>query len=89
MSNPEQSKINEQLGKLLEDVSSLAEQVQLKLHLGGMDAKDAWKNLEPRVSELKQRVTATSGTVAQDLSKSASDLKTELHDLAALLGITK
>jgi len=89
MSDAEQNKIDVELQKLVQDVTSLADQVQLKLHLGGMDAKDAWQRLEPRVSELKQRVASTSEDLARDLSKSASELKTELHDLGALLGLIK
>jgi hypothetical protein len=89
MSDAEKSKSDEELQKVVQDVTSLAEQVQLKLHLGGMDAKDAWQRLEPRVSELKQRVASTSEALGRDLNKSASELKTELHDLGKRFGLTK
>jgi gas vesicle protein len=89
MSNSEQNKIKEELDQLMEELTALADQVQLKLHLGGMDAQDAWRRLEPQLSELKERVSSASGALAQEAKKSAADVKAELHDLGALLGLTK
>ncbi len=81
--------LERELSGVVRDLSALADEVKLKVHLGSMDAKDAWERLEPRVSQLKERVTTTKGQLLSELNASAKDLKAELHDLGALLGIDK
>ena len=33
---------------------TLRDEIRVKLHLAGMDAKDQWKKLEPRLHEIEQ-----------------------------------
>lgn len=35
-------------------LQQLRDEIRLKLHLAGMDAKDAWAKLEPKVHEAEQ-----------------------------------
>jgi hypothetical protein len=39
-----------------DDVKRIADEVKLKLHLAGMEAKEQWKKLEPKMIELEQKV---------------------------------
>lgn len=41
-----------------DDVKRIADEVKLKLHLAGMEAKEQWKKLEPKMMELEQKVKA-------------------------------
>jgi hypothetical protein len=45
-----------QVDRAIEELKAMRDEIKLKLHLGGMDAKDAWKKLEPRetASELRR-----------------------------------
>ncbi len=40
--------------KSLELMSTLRDEVRMKLHLAGMDAKDEWRKLEPRLAEAEK-----------------------------------
>ena len=33
---------------------TLSDEVRVKLHLAGMDAKDEWKKIEPRLAEIER-----------------------------------
>jgi intergrase/recombinase len=39
-----------------DDVKRIAEEVKLKLHLAGMEAKEQWKKFEPKMIELETKV---------------------------------
>jgi hypothetical protein len=41
-----------------DDVKRIADEVKLKLHLAGMEAKEKWKKLEPKMIELENKVKA-------------------------------
>jgi ElaB/YqjD/DUF883 family membrane-anchored ribosome-binding protein len=40
-----------ELAKSLDLLRTLRDEARVKLHLGGMDAKDRWSKLEPRIEE--------------------------------------
>ena len=48
-----------------DDIRRVADELQLKIHLAGMDARDRWHALEPRLAEL-QRAIARAGQRAGD-----------------------
>ena len=51
----------------LAELERLRDEIRVRMHLGGMDAKSAWHELEPRVDELQRRV-AEEGQVAKQAS---------------------
>jgi uncharacterized protein YoxC len=51
-------------------LQQLRDEVRLKLHLAGMDAKDAWAKLEPKVHEaehLAHEVSETTKHAVEDV----------------------
>ncbi len=42
-----------------DDIRRLADEVRLKLHLAGMEAKAKWEELEPKMMDLETKVTAS------------------------------
>jgi hypothetical protein len=48
-----------------DDLRRIADELQLKIHLAGMEARDRWRALEPRLTEL-QRALARSGQKASE-----------------------
>lgn len=70
----------------VDELQQMADQIRLKIHLGSMDAKDAWKELEPQLLELEregERVVERTGAELQDLAK---DLKQRFLKLKEDLG---
>lgn len=61
------------------EMGRLADEIRLKLHLGGMDAKDAWERLEPRLHDFEQKADAVTHDVEAELERVAAILKDELH----------
>lgn len=39
--------------KIWDDVRRIADELELKIHLGGMDARDRWRALQPQIAELE------------------------------------
>jgi hypothetical protein len=60
----------------LDDLARLRDEIQLKLHLASMDAKQAWKELEPRLDELDRKVEREG----QEIAKATSELVVNLGD---------
>jgi hypothetical protein len=60
---------------------TLRDEVRLKLHLAGMDIKDEWSKLEPRLHELEHTAEAWSEATcvaASDAVKQLSKLRASL-----------
>lgn len=69
---PTTHEFKKDIDKALKDIEQIAEEVRVKLHLAGMDAKDAWTNkLEPRLFEArmhaKQATQASKAAVEATL----------------------
>jgi hypothetical protein len=48
--------MNEQ-ASMWDDVRRIADEVELKIHLAGMDARDRWHELQPRLAEIEKSIT--------------------------------
>lgn len=54
----------------LDHLTQLRDEIRVKLHLAGMDAKDAWTKLEPKVQEaehLAHDVSETTKHAVEDV----------------------
>jgi len=78
-------RLKEELQGALNDLKTLADEVRVKVHLGGLDAKDTWRRVESRLTEFEGRVAAASESVASDLRATAKDLRGELRGLGVSL----
>ncbi len=46
--------VREQIEKALDELETVSDEIRVKLHLAGMDARDTWSNdIEPRVEAAK------------------------------------
>ena len=64
---------------LMQDVRRLADEIRVQLHLGGMEAKDAWTKLQPRLQAFEQRFDRATDDAADDLDELAATLRKELQ----------
>ena len=62
-----------------------ADEIKLQLHLAGMDAKDAWNELEPKLAEFEQRFDEKAGEVGDELKALGSEIKQRLLNIKAKL----
>lgn len=75
------SDLKADLQKGLESLQTLRDEIRVKLHLAGMDAKDAWNKLEPKLQEvekLAEDVSETSRAAVHDLVKRLQEFRASL-----------
>lgn len=58
----------------------MADQIRVRIHLGAMDVKDAWKRLEPRVTELERRIERRFELDAVHTTNDLDEIAGLLHD---------
>jgi hypothetical protein len=60
----ENEKLTE-MERVLQDLTRLRDEVHLKLHLAGLEARDEWLSLEPRWRELQRRADRLRSAVGE------------------------
>ena len=69
------------------DLRRAADEIKLKLHLAGMDAKDAWEEVQPRLADFEQRFDAKAGEVSDELKALGNDIMKRLQNIKSKLKI--
>lgn len=69
-----------------EDLKQIADEIRVKLHLAGMDAKDAWEDIQPKLRDFEQRFDATAEEVGEELKALGGDIKQRLLNIKNKLG---
>lgn len=67
------------------DLRKTADEIKLKLHLAGMDAKDAWDEVQPRLADFEQRFDAKAEEVGEELKALGNDIKQRLLNIKSKL----
>lgn len=52
--------VRKTVDETLAEIEQIADEIRVKLHLGGMDAKDAWRKLEPQLDHARQHAKEAS-----------------------------
>ncbi len=63
------------------EILRVADEIRVRIHLAGMDAKDAWAKLEPRVNELQSKLVRASDRASAELDEVGRVLRHELDRL--------
>jgi hypothetical protein len=69
----------------MQDLRQMADEIRLQLHLGGMEAKDAWARFEPRLRAFEQTFERATEGAAADLEELADVLRKEMQKIKARL----
>ena len=77
--------MKQELEETRADLRRSADEIRVKLHLAGMDAKDAWADLQPRLAEFERRFDEKAGEVGEELKALGSDIKKRLQKIKAKL----
>lgn len=67
------------------DLRRTADEIKVKLHLAGMDAKDAWDEVQPRLADFERRFDAKAEEVGEELKALGNDIKKRLQNIKAKL----
>jgi len=63
------------------DLKRMADEIKVKLHLAGMDAKDAWDEIQPRLEDFEQRFDARADEVGEELKALGGEIKQRLLNI--------
>ncbi len=70
-----------------DDIRRVADELRLKLHLAGMEAREQWDKLQPRLAEIEQSIesgASKAGTaVSEQMSSVGATLRKLLDDVRA------
>ncbi len=79
MPRDELHELSRELVEMRDEVRGLADEIQLKIHLAGMDAKDAWRKLEPKLYDFEKRAAHAAQVTAAEVRDLAHDLTASLR----------
>lgn len=66
---------------LWDDIRRIVDELEVQIHLGGMQARDRWLALQPRLTALEKRIAHVGGKVDDLVTKEAKELRSDLHEL--------
>ena len=64
-----------------DDLRRIADEIEVKLHLAGMDARDKWNELKPKLSKLDQHFNEAGQKANDAIEKEARTVGAELKRL--------
>jgi uncharacterized protein YhaN len=75
------NELKNEIEKSLAQMQALRDEVRLKLHLAGMDAKDEWRKLEPQLADVERaagNLTDVTRHAVEDAVKRLKKLRERL-----------
>lgn len=78
--------LKQDLQETRDDLRRAADEIKVKLHLAGMDAKDAWNEIQPRIADFEQRFDAKADDVGEELKALGQEIKQRLANIKSKLG---
>jgi hypothetical protein len=73
--------LKNEIQKSLGLMRTLRDEIRVKLHLAGMDAKEEWRKLEPQLADIERaasELTETTSKAASEAVKRLSKLRSSL-----------
>lgn len=64
-----------------DELRRAADQLELELHLGGMEVRDRWRMLKPRVEQLEKLIAKAGADTGHAITKEIAAVAKALHDL--------
>jgi hypothetical protein len=76
---------NEQTGSMTDNLRRMADEIRVRIHLAGMEAKEAWAKLEPKLQAFEHKAGAAKDKLVDGLDKMGDELKEQMARLLARL----
>jgi len=70
-----QEQLKRESQAVVQELTSLRDEIRLKMHLAGAEGKEAWNKLEPQLSQFEQRVGQAAEDSLDELRKAGTELK--------------
>jgi hypothetical protein len=64
-----------------DDLRRTADELEVQIHLAGMDARDRWRALQPRLAELGKAIAAQGDRISDAVSKQLTDVDAAVRRL--------
>lgn len=64
-----------------DEVRRIADEVELKIHLASMDARDRWRALQPRLTEVERTITAAGKRATSAMERELASISEALRGL--------
>ena len=64
-----------------DEVRQIADELELKIHLAGMDARDQWRALKPKITDIEKRIATSSEQAGQAITKELTQMGDALRKL--------
>jgi|SRR5688572_22880055 hypothetical protein len=78
--------LQQQFQRALEDLKTLRDEIKVRLHLAGLEAKTRWsQDLEPRLNELEGQIRGAGEKVSDAARSSLSELSEAVKGFRASL----
>ena len=71
------------------ELRGLADEIRVKVHLGGMDLKDSWREMEPKVHEFEARLEKAGAEIGKEFKEVGHEVKQVTKDLEVAGGRLK
>jgi hypothetical protein len=65
-----------------DDLRRITDELQLKIHLAEMDARDRWRELQPQLGEFEHQIADAGGTASTAVAHELSELGAGLRHLS-------
>lgn len=72
---------NEKLSAAMKELAKMRDEVRVKIHLAGMEAKSTWAQLEPRLKEVELKLQEAGSAAFADVGESLEKLGGQLKAL--------
>jgi hypothetical protein len=79
--NPNTTELKEELKKTLSNLQRLRDEIRVRVHLAGMDAKDQWNKLEPRILDVEREIDEAAEDVTSATRSALNDVIGKLQHL--------
>jgi len=66
---------------IIENIRRHADEIRVRVHLAGMDARDAWAALQPKLQKVEHMFDQATAAASDDMNELAATVQAELHKL--------
>ena len=70
--------LKKELRKTADLLKTMRDEIKVKLHLAGQEAKDRWQKIEPEIEKVGQEIAKTSKTTMDELVTRVKEFKKDL-----------
>jgi hypothetical protein len=81
--------VREDLKGFRDELRGLADEIRVRVHLGSMDLKDSWRDMEPKVHEFEARLEKAGAEIGKEFKEVGNEVKQATKDLEVAGGKLK